>query len=112
MFIIGSSKEIEDLKVANNEDASNAGKFDYTIACQTKVLTWISLSFFNHYFYLFLFFCIQAHASERESHKRFRFKTSLFMAFLFVPFMISWNIYGNVMIKQEYFAGAGGTQAG
>lgn len=97
MFIIDSSTRIKGLKPDE----------EYAIACQTKVLTWIGFSFFNYYAFMLVAFCLYSHTSERESHKRFRFRTGLFLALVLVPFMISWNIYGNVMIKQEYFESAG-----
>jgi len=103
MFIIDNSMRISELKAENTK--VGYGRYDFTIECQTRVLTWISLSFCNYYAFLVVTFCIISHSSERESHKKFRFKTSLLMAFVLIPFMISWNIYGNVMIKQEYFKG-------
>ena len=42
-------------------------------------------------------------ASETEVQKRKRFKFSLAMVLVFVPFMVLWNMYGNFMIKQDYF---------
>jgi hypothetical protein len=35
--------------------------------------------------------------------KRARFRLALFMVGIFIPFMLAWNIYGNQMIKQDYF---------
>jgi len=32
-----------------------------------------------------------------------RFKIALWMTFALVPFMLAWNLYGNVMIKEDYF---------
>ena len=98
MFIIYSSKHIQELKSYNKD-----GYLDFTISCQTRVLSWIAISFFNCYSFVFMTLCMYCYGSERESHKRFRFKTGLFIALIMMPFMISWNIYGNIMIKQEYF---------
>ena len=97
MFIIDSMIEIGELETKNKH--SGHGEYDFMISCQSKVLTWITISFMNYYLFIFVIFCIISHSSERDSHKRFRFKTSLVMTFVLVPFMISWNIYGNIMIK-------------
>ena len=35
--------------------------------------------------------------------KKIRFKFALFLLFCLIPFMLIWNLYGNFMIKQEYF---------
>jgi len=32
-----------------------------------------------------------------------RFKMALIMTFVLVPFMITWNLYGNMMIREDYF---------
>lgn len=103
MFIIHSANYIDELKIQNEKRGD--GRYDFTISCQSQVLTWISFSFFNFYCFMLVTSCMYCHNSERESHKRFRFRTGLFIAVILVPFMISWNIYGNVMIKQDYFSG-------
>ena len=41
--------------------------------------------------------------TDRPATKKARFRLALFMVGIFVPFMLSWNIYGNQMIKQDYF---------
>jgi hypothetical protein len=39
--------------------------------------------------------------TSREKLKRF--KTALVLTFLMVPFTLAWNLYGNFMIKAEFF---------
>ena len=72
----------------------------YKIACQTKVLIWISFSYFNFYSMIGLVFGINS-LSGYDIPKILtrRFKVALLMAFGLVPFMSSWNMYGNFMIK-------------
>jgi len=76
----------------------------FTIECQEKVLTWITLSFFNYYGFLVITYVIVLMSANDERQKTKRFKFSLFMLCLFVPFMLVWNMYGNFMIHQDYFA--------
>ena len=42
-------------------------------------------------------------SQDRPSMKKARFRLAIFMVGFFIPFMLGWNIYGNQMIKQEYF---------
>lgn len=37
--------------------------------------------------------------TDRPATKKARFRLALFMVGIFVPYMLSWNIYGNQMIK-------------
>ena len=76
----------------------------YKIACQTRVLVWISFSYFNFYSLIGLVFGINS-LSGYDIPKILtrRFKVTVLLAFFLVPFMFSWNMYGNFMIKQEYF---------
>lgn len=103
MFIVDSSLSISDLKEHARERPARATEYEYTISCQIKVLTWISLSFFNYFGFMVFSYIIFLMPSETELQKRKRFKFSLAMVLAFVPFMILWNMYGNFMIKQDYF---------
>ena len=73
------------------------------IACQEKVLTWIAVSFVDYYGFLAILFMIVNMTSDAPAVKTKRFRMALFLAFLFVPFMTVRNLYGNFMIKQDYF---------
>lgn len=54
MFIIDSSMSISDLKVTSSAHPEKQKQYEYTIDCQTKVLTWISITFFNYYTFIIL----------------------------------------------------------
>jgi hypothetical protein len=46
---------------------------------------------------------IYAHRRDTPQSKRCSFRSGIFMFFFFVPFMLGWNLYGNLMIKSDYF---------
>ena len=104
LFIIDSSLYIQQQK---NEDAMlGYDKNAVSISCQIKILTWISISFFNFYSFIFFIIYILILSSPRNDYphvKTKRFKIVIFMTFIFIPFMFSWNLYGHFTIKQEYF---------
>jgi hypothetical protein len=39
--------------------------------------------------------------SNKDKNRRFNF--ALFLTFMFIPFMIVWNLYGSFMLKSDYF---------
>ena len=75
-------------------------KYAYRIDCQSKVLTWVAISFFNYYAFIWVLTWL-SYITRFDSprHRKMRFNLVRFMSFLFVPFMFGWNIYGNRMIK-------------
>ena len=78
--------------------------YGYTINCQRTVLTWLTFSFINYFGFIGLVFgLICASRTDTPRSKRISFRMGVFMFFLFVPFMGIWNLYGNLMIKSEYF---------
>ena len=85
------------------DEANKVDTYDFTISCQEKVLTWIILSFVNYYGFILLTLIIIKFQGETSSILTKRFKIGVFMTFILVPFMLSWNLYGNFMIKNEYF---------
>lgn len=52
MFIIDNSMNIQFLKEKRSLFTSRFEEYTYTIDCQIKVLSWISISFFNYYAFI------------------------------------------------------------
>lgn len=101
-FIIKAAGEINEMKA--QDAVLGYAKHAYTIGCQTKVLIWIAFSFFNFYtFFILVASIVGLSHLDTPRSKRYRFRIATFMLLGFVPFMLGWNVYGNNMIKQDYF---------
>jgi len=72
--------------------------FSFTIHCQASVLVWILISFINYYLFYFLSYLILKMSADSPKVRTKRFKVAIWMSLLVVPFMVSWNMYGNMMI--------------
>ena len=101
VFIIDSNLEIYDLKA--RAKATNEHTLEGTIACQRRVLTWLTISFINYFFFLMVTVYLVQSRDETPRFAKKRFRIAVFLTFLLVPFMLTWNLYGNLMIKNEYF---------
>ena len=108
-FVLASIIHINDLNNKNdwkdNPDDDTSEQIDYTfmIHCQASVLVWILVQFINYYLFYFLSYLILKMSADSPRVRTRRFKVAIMMSALVVPFMVSWNMYGNVMIHQEYF---------
>ena len=67
------------------------------------MLRWISVSFVNYFSFLLIFLSIAYLKTEVQRILKRRFKLTIFLAGVLVPFMLIWNIYGNFMIRSDYF---------
>ena len=89
----GTGDALEDERLLFERDY-----LDRTTACDTQVVEWIAVSFFNYYTFMFLMFYMSAMRAPVVAVLRTRFKCANFFAFVLVPFMLAWNIYGNLLI--------------
>lgn len=94
VFIMISSIQIWQMKSDPNHQ-------DYQIDCRIRSLTWISISSMNFYGYLILATLMVKMCHEMPYVRVKRFKISCFLGFALVPFSISWNIYGNTIVKND-----------
>lgn len=99
-FVISSLVHINHLNNEKNSslDEQEVKDFSFTIHCQASVLVWIFVSFVNYYLFYFLSYLVLKMSADTPRVRTRRFKVAIGMSLIVVPFMVSWNMYGNVMI--------------
>lgn len=74
-------------------------ELNYKIDCEKKMLTWIGMSWFNYYSFFICAYILANWKPQNDTGKQKRFKFVICVFFVFVPFMMIWNLYGNITIK-------------